>query len=176
MHNWRDKKILIADDSEVMWRLLSETLKDLGFESVQFAKNGVEVLEILGKERIDVVSLDIIMPEMDGVECYKIIKKRFPDVKCFFTSVLCADQSVKDGLLPVTTLECFVAKPATVYSIESALATLYGLAQPAAPVSEQTQAESEALATEPSLESLHASDLESDQDFPDSDIDDELAS
>lgn len=60
--------ILIADDSSTMRKIISRTIKmaDLPVRFTLFAENGSEAWEILQKERIDVLFLDLNMPEMDG--------------------------------------------------------------------------------------------------------------
>lgn len=69
------KKILITDDAEINRSILSDMLKD-EFEIVE-AKNGLEAVNILKESRnqIDLVLLDIVMPEMDGFEVLAIMNK-----------------------------------------------------------------------------------------------------
>lgn len=68
-----DKKVLlIADDEEMNRRIIRKFLKDY-FEVIE-AANGKQVMERVHAEHIDVVLLDIIMPEMDGLEVLKLMK------------------------------------------------------------------------------------------------------
>lgn len=74
-------KVMIADDQE----LIRESLKIvLGVENdievVATAGNGNEVLKMIPKTRPNVILMDIRMPEMDGVECTKKVKERYPDI------------------------------------------------------------------------------------------------
>lgn len=77
--NVKDLKFLVADDAVNSQKLLVNYLKKLGFsiENIFTALNGKQVLEILSKERIDYLLLDIRMPEMDGYETTTEILKRF---------------------------------------------------------------------------------------------------
>ena len=61
-------KVLIADDSREFCEILKEyfTSQD-DFEVVGIANNGIDALEIMSKERPDIVMLDIIMPQLDGI-------------------------------------------------------------------------------------------------------------
>jgi sigma-B regulation protein RsbU (phosphoserine phosphatase) len=69
------RKILIADDSRMNRRLLSTLLKQKFPElEILEATNGSNAIEIILRENITVVILDIMMPEMDGIEVLKIIK------------------------------------------------------------------------------------------------------
>lgn len=73
------KKILVADDEMSIRLLYSEELKEEGYE-VYLAANGKEALEIVEKVPLDLVILDIKMPEMDGIEALRQIKERQPDL------------------------------------------------------------------------------------------------
>jgi two-component system, response regulator, stage 0 sporulation protein F len=73
------KKILVADDEMAIRLLYSEELKEEGYE-VYTAANGREALEIVEKMPLDLVILDIKMPEMDGIEALRQIKERKPDL------------------------------------------------------------------------------------------------
>uniref|UniRef100_A0A7C3V9K7 Response regulator n=1 Tax=Desulfobacca acetoxidans TaxID=60893 RepID=A0A7C3V9K7_9BACT len=73
------KKILVADDEMAIRLLYSEELKEEGYE-VYTAANGREALEIIDSVPLDLVILDIKMPEMDGIEALRQIKERKPDL------------------------------------------------------------------------------------------------
>ncbi len=59
------KKILTVDDSKTMRQMVSFTLKGAGFEVME-AEDGLNALEILGNEKVDLVITDLNMPNMDG--------------------------------------------------------------------------------------------------------------
>jgi two-component system, response regulator, stage 0 sporulation protein F len=67
-------KILVVDDEPSIRLLLNEALRDEGYE-VYLAEDGLEGLEIFGKISIDLVILDLRMPEMDGFEALRQIKE-----------------------------------------------------------------------------------------------------
>lgn len=76
----RDKRILVAEDSLMLRKLLEETLHAAGFEYIFFFENGKEAWEFMmqevksGQERIDLLITDIEMPQMDGHHLTKKIK------------------------------------------------------------------------------------------------------
>ncbi|MEV0897310.1 chemotaxis-specific protein-glutamate methyltransferase CheB [Actinoplanes sp. NPDC049802] len=69
--------VLVVDDSALMRRALKGILTDAGDFEVHTARNGVDALEQLNRLQPDVVTLDINMPEMDGLTCLtKIMQER----------------------------------------------------------------------------------------------------
>jgi CheY-like chemotaxis protein len=73
------KKILVADDEMAIRLLYSEELKEEGYE-VYTAANGREALDIVDQVPLDLVILDIKMPEIDGIEALRQIKEKKPDL------------------------------------------------------------------------------------------------
>ncbi|MCJ7841469.1 response regulator transcription factor [Lederbergia sp. NSJ-179] len=71
-----NEKILIVDDDPDIRKIISIYLGNEGFQT-EMAENALEALEYLEKDRFDLVILDIMMPEMDGIDaCMKIREKR----------------------------------------------------------------------------------------------------
>jgi len=80
-------RTLIVDDTITYRKILSDMLKDIGeIEVVATAPSGVIALKKLAQEHIDVVFLDVHMPDMDGVETLKRIKIEFPGVSVVMVS------------------------------------------------------------------------------------------
>lgn len=78
------KRIMVVDDEENIRFLYKEELEDEGF-SVELAKNGEEALEKLPDFKPDLITLDIKMPGMNGIEVLKRIReqdRRLPIVLC----------------------------------------------------------------------------------------------
>lgn len=68
------KKILIAEDSSVIQNLSKKILENQNY-IILSAKNGKEVIALLSKEPIDLILMDINMPQMDGMTCAREIRK-----------------------------------------------------------------------------------------------------
>lgn len=102
------KKVLIADDSDFMRMMLADILKKAGHTVVQ-ADNGKLALKVLEKEKIDVCILDIMMPEMNGIDTLKQIIANIPDMPVIMLSALCNEHIVREAL--EIGANSFVAKP-----------------------------------------------------------------
>ena len=69
-----EKKVLVVDDEEIIRDLLQEALNQAGYD-VRLAGSAEEGMDILRKESIMVMFLDLNLPEMNGVELCKRIRK-----------------------------------------------------------------------------------------------------
>jgi two-component system, NarL family, nitrate/nitrite response regulator NarL len=81
-------KVLLADDHQVMIDGLTALLKKEGdIEIVAEANNGIQVLEKLKETTVDIVVLDIGMPEMDGYDTVLKMKQIYPGIKILILSL-----------------------------------------------------------------------------------------
>ena len=90
-------RVLIADDHHVVRRGLLfflKTQKDI--EVVGEAKNGLEAVELVASLKPDIVLMDLVMPEMDGIQATKKIKKQWPTIQILMLTSF----SDKDHVLP----------------------------------------------------------------------------
>ena len=92
-------RVIVADDQFVVRegiKVLLEPMKEI--EIVGFAKNGMEVLELVQKETPDIILLDIEMPEIDGLTLTKKISADFPEIKVIILSTHLATEYVSQAL------------------------------------------------------------------------------
>ena len=82
------KKILIVDDAAFMRMMLRDILSKNGFEIVGEAENGKIAVQMYEELKPDVVTMDITMPEMDGIAAVKEIKTTYPDAKVVMVSAM----------------------------------------------------------------------------------------
>ncbi|WP_420318918.1 response regulator [Ekhidna sp.] len=82
------KKLLIVDDSSVMRRTIEKNLENYDLEIIGQAANGVEAVQMVMDKKPDVVTLDITMPEMDGIACLEEIMKINPETKVMIITAL----------------------------------------------------------------------------------------
>ena len=93
--------ILIADDHPLIAEGIKNTFENQpNFEVVKMVVNGVEVLDFLSKNKVDVVLLDVNMPEMDGIECAKQILKNYSSTKIAILSMH-QEKSVIQNLMQI---------------------------------------------------------------------------
>ncbi|MBX3044416.1 MAG: response regulator transcription factor [Candidatus Kapabacteria bacterium] len=80
-------KILIADDHFLIAKLLKMMLVTAGNNNVvELVKSGVEVFDFLKNRNVDLIMLDIDMPDMDGVQALRQIKSEYKDIKVIMIS------------------------------------------------------------------------------------------
>ena len=72
-------KILVVDDEKNILKLYKAELEDEGYEVV-VANSGKEALELFRAENPDLVTLDIMMPDMDGIQVLRQLKQERPQV------------------------------------------------------------------------------------------------
>lgn len=81
-------KLLIVDDSQVMRTAIESYLRDYDLEIVGSAANGKEAVDLFEETMPDAVTMDITMPEMDGIECLERILKIKKDTKVMIVTAL----------------------------------------------------------------------------------------
>jgi two-component system chemotaxis response regulator CheY len=84
----RSYKLMIVDDSNIMKRRIERAQNFDELELVGTASNGVEAIEMFKKMDPDVVTMDLTMPQMDGIECIENIVKIKPAVRILVISAL----------------------------------------------------------------------------------------
>jgi DNA-binding response OmpR family regulator len=91
-------KILVVDDDPYILMSLEFLMKKNGYD-VMVARNGTEALELVDKQTPDLVLLDIMMPDVDGYEICKYIKKTvaLKDTKVIFMSAKTKETDIKKG-------------------------------------------------------------------------------
>lgn len=108
---WTEKSIIIVDDSKRMRDDLKIKYQEIGLTIVGEASNGLQAMELISQHMPDLVSIDIIMPEMNGFEVYERIIEISPKTLSFFVSCLATEQKLRDACQNKYDLESFFAKP-----------------------------------------------------------------
>jgi two-component system catabolic regulation response regulator CreB/two-component system response regulator ChvI len=113
-------RILIVDDEEDIRMVLSKGLTNEGF-IVQAEGDPVKALKDYRKGGFDLLLLDIRMPEMNGFELYREIRKLDPQVRvCFITAFEIYFDEFK-RVFPKINVSCFIRKPVTIAQLARAV-------------------------------------------------------
>jgi len=92
-------KILIADDQNLIRQSLEIVLNAQNdFQVTDAVENGKEVIRAVRREKPDIILMDIRMPEMDGVQCTKILKENYPNIKIIILTTFDDDEYVFSAL------------------------------------------------------------------------------
>ena len=91
-------KILIVDDAAFMRMMIKDILTKNGYEVVAEAANGVQAVELYKTHQPDLVTMDITMPDMDGIEAVKQIKAFDPNAKIIMCSAMGQQSMVMDAI------------------------------------------------------------------------------
>ena len=87
------KRLLIVDDALIMRKRIKDIAERAGWEVAGEATNGEEAVELYRKENPDLVTLDIVMPKMDGVTALKHVLAADPQARVVMISAV--DQKEK---------------------------------------------------------------------------------
>jgi two-component system chemotaxis response regulator CheY len=115
-------KLMIVDDSNIMRRRIERSQNFDELELVGTAGNGLEALELFRKTDPDVVTMDITMPQMDGIECIEKIVEIKPAVRILVISALADKATAVEAMEKGA--NGFLNKPFTDRQLNEAIAEL----------------------------------------------------
>ncbi len=118
------KRVLITDDALFMRVTLKNILTKGGYEIAGEACNGKESVELYQKTRPDLVTMDITMPEMDGITALKEIRKHDPNA----TIIMCTAMGQKQMVMEAVSAGAkdFIVKPFQPEKVLEAIEKLIG--------------------------------------------------
>ncbi len=118
----RSLKLMIVDDSNIMRRRIERSQQFEELELVGTAGNGVEALELFKKTDPDVVTMDLTMPRMDGIECIGRLVALKPAVRILVISALADKATAVEAM--ERGANGFLNKPFTDRQLNEAIAEL----------------------------------------------------
>lgn len=107
-YDWQNKCILIAEDEEINYMFIEKILEGTGAKLLR-AINGKQAVDIVNKGNVDLVLMDIRMPEMDGIEAAKIIKTTNPSMPIIAQT--CHESDIDQSQISGTHFDGFISKP-----------------------------------------------------------------
>jgi len=105
------KKVLIVDDSALVRKQLTEIISILDFE-IDTARNGKDAVEKATQTQYDVITMDINMPVMDGIEAVKQIMNKQPTAILMVSSLTTEDATITMEALDLGAID-YISKPGT---------------------------------------------------------------
>jgi two-component system, chemotaxis family, chemotaxis protein CheY len=118
----RPLRLLIVDDSNIVRRRIERSQQFDELEVVGAAANGVEALDLFKRTDPDLVTMDLTMPQMDGIECIEKIVQLKPEVRILVISALADKATAVDAMEKGA--NGFLNKPFTDRQLNEALAEL----------------------------------------------------
>ncbi len=91
-------KLLIVDDSTLIRSAIETFVKDMPFEIVGQAANGLEAVELFKQHNPEYVTMDITMPEMDGLRAMKEMLKINPNARILIASAISSQSVIVEAL------------------------------------------------------------------------------
>ena len=116
------KRVLIVDDAAFMRVSIRNIVSKNGYEVGGEAENGAVAVQKYAELHPDIVTMDITMPEMNGLEALIAIRKADPGAKVIMVSALGQESMVRDAVMAGA--KGFVVKPFKEETITAALAKL----------------------------------------------------
>jgi two-component system chemotaxis response regulator CheY len=88
---------MIVDDSRVVYAQMKKMLEDSDIEVVGYCRSGEEALEQYGTIQPELVTMDIVMPGMDGLDTCRQLVAHWPDAKVLMVSSLAYDETMSSA-------------------------------------------------------------------------------
>jgi two-component system chemotaxis response regulator CheY len=92
------RRLLVVDDALFMRKLICGVAAEAGWEVVGEAGNGLEALDLYDRLRPDLVTMDLVMPEMGGLEALRRIRAQDPDARVVVVTALDQKQALMDSI------------------------------------------------------------------------------
>ena len=91
------KRVMVVDDSRIQEVQIRNMLEGSDYEVVCYCRSGEDALAQYGDVEPDVVTMDIIMPGMDGLETAQAILEEYPEAKIIMVSSLAYDDTIEEA-------------------------------------------------------------------------------
>ena len=90
-------RVMVVDDSRIQEVQIRNLLEGTDYEVVHYCRSGEDALAVYDEVKPDVVTMDIIMPGMDGLETAQAILEGYPEAKIIMVSSLAYDDTFEEA-------------------------------------------------------------------------------
>lgn len=118
------KRLMVVDDSRVLEYQICKLLEDTDYEVAAYCENGEEAIARYEEVRPDIVTMDIIMPGIDGLEAAQIIAEAHPDARIIMISSLAYEDTLQEA--EAVGAKLFIYKPIDRENLLDALEQVMG--------------------------------------------------
>ena len=91
------KRVMVVDDSRIQEVQIRSLLEGTDYEVAQYCRSGEDALAVYDEVKPDVVTMDIIMPWMDGLETAQAILEEYPEAKIVMVSSLAYEDTFDEA-------------------------------------------------------------------------------
>jgi len=92
------RRLLVVDDAVFMRKMICGVAAEAGWEVVGEAANGLEAIALYDRLRPDLVTMDLVMPEMGGLEALRQIRAEDPNARVVVVTALDQKQALMDSI------------------------------------------------------------------------------
>lgn len=112
-------RVLVVEDSQVIRTIIIKELRDLGVVDIEQAEEGLAAMRKIGSKFFDLITLDITMPEADGITVLKHIKVVSPDSRV----IICSAHNHRDIVMEAirSGIDDYIIKPFAVERLNEVL-------------------------------------------------------
>ena len=116
-------KIMVVDDSAIMILTITKILKDLGYNVVATARTGIDAINKHSIFKPDIITMDITMPDLSGVEAVKTIINIDPKALIIMVTSQGQEQLVVDSIY--SGAKAYILKPFTPERLKETVKNVY---------------------------------------------------
>lgn len=117
---WGLIKVLVVDDDQTSLRIMEAMIKKIGCVGA-YAQNGNQAIELVKNYRFDLCFMDVMMPEMGGVEATSVIKENY-DAKLPIIAITSSNMKATKEICTEVGMDDFITKPVTFDIIKDMIA------------------------------------------------------
>lgn len=103
------KRLLVVDDALLMRRMIRDVAAEAGWHVAGEAANGAQAVALYRELRPDLVTMDVVMPEMGGLDALRAIRAADPDARVVMVTALDQKQTISEAIRDVAI--DFIVKP-----------------------------------------------------------------